>query len=225
MDLHNIREFIVVTRVVVADDHDLVRVGLVRMLEDIAEIEVIGEAASGEEAVQHARNLQPDVIVMDVKMPGIGGIEATRKITTQYPNTKVVAVSALDDAPFPQRLLKAGAMAYLTKGAEISEMVTAIKQAVRGKQYLSPQIAQQMALSSVNPDYDNPFDQLSERELQICMMVINCEKVQDISDKLCLSSKTVNSYRYRIFEKLEITGDVELTRLAIRYGLIEHEDI
>ncbi len=213
------------TRVVVADDHDLVRVGLVRMLEDIAEIEVIGEAASGEEAVQHARSLQPDVIVMDVKMPGIGGIEATRKISTQYPNTKVVAVSALDDAPFPQRLLKAGAMAYLTKGAEISEMVTAIKQAVRGKQYLSPEIAQQMALSSVNPDHDNPFDQLSERELQICMMVINCEKVQDISDKLCLSSKTVNSYRYRIFEKLEITGDVELTRLAIRHGLIEHEDV
>lgn len=214
-----------VTRVVVADDHDLVRVGLVRMLEDVTEIDVIGEAASGEEAVQHARNLQPDVIVMDVKMPGIGGIEATRKISTQYPNTKVVAVSALDDAPFPQRLLKAGAMAYLTKGAEINEMVTAIKQAVRGKQYLSPQIAQQMALSSVNPDHDNPFDQLSERELQICMMVINCEKVQDISDKLCLSSKTVNSYRYRIFEKLEITGDVELTRLAIRHGLIEHEDV
>jgi DNA-binding NarL/FixJ family response regulator len=215
----------VATRVVVADDHDLVRVGLVRMLEDISEIDVIGEAASGEEAIQHARNLQPDVIVMDVKMPGIGGIEATRKIATQYPHTKVVAVSALDDAPFPQRLLKAGAMAYLTKGAEINEMVTAIKQAVRGKQYLSPQIAQQMALSSVNPDHDNPFDQLSERELQICMMVINCEKVQDISDKLCLSSKTVNSYRYRIFEKLDITGDVELTRLAILHGLIEHEDV
>ncbi len=213
------------TRVVVADDHDLVRVGLVRMLEDIEEIDVIGEAASGEEAVQHARNLEPDVIVMDVKMPGIGGIEATRKISAQYPNTKVVAVSALDDAPFPQRLLKAGAMAYLTKGAEIKEMVTAIKQAVRGKQYLSPEIAQQMALSSVNPDNDSPFDQLSERELQICMMVINCEKVQDISDKLCLSSKTVNSYRYRIFEKLGITGDVELTRLAIRHGLIEPEDV
>ena len=95
------------TRVVVADDHDLVRVGLVRMLEDINDIDVIGEAASGEEAVQHARNLEPDVIVMDVKMPGIGGIEATRKIAAQYPNTKVVAVSALDDAPFPQRLLKA----------------------------------------------------------------------------------------------------------------------
>ena len=213
------------TRVGVADDHDLVRVGLVRMLEDINDIDVIGEAASGEEAVQHARNLEPDVIVMDVKMPGIGGIEATRKITAQYPNTKIVAVSALDDAPFPQRLLKAGAMAYLTKGAEINEMVAAIKHAVCGKRYLSPQIAQQMALSSVNPDHDNPVDQLSERELQICMMVINCEKVQDISDKLCLSSKTVNSYRYRIFEKLDITGDVELTRLAIRHGLIEPEDV
>lgn len=214
-----------VISVAVVDDHDLVRIGLVRMLEDVMGIQVIGQGSSGEDAVQLARNESPDVIVMDVKMPGIGGIEATRKISTQYPSVKVVAVSALDDNPFPQRLLKAGAKAYLTKGCELNEMVTAIKQAAMGKQYLSPQIAQQMALNSVNPDHDNPFEQLSERELQICLMVINCEKVQDISDKLCLSSKTVNSYRYRIFEKMHITGDVELTRLAIRHGIIDADDV
>ena len=212
-------------RVVVADDHDLVRVGIVRMLGDVDGIEVVAEASSGEEALQHARNLQPDVILMDVKMPGIGGLEATRKLVYQYPQIKVVAVSALDEGPFPSRLLKAGASGYITKGAELSEMVTAIKQAANGKRYLSPTIAQQMALSSVDPETDNPFDQLSQRELQICMMVINCEKVQDISDKLCLSSKTVNSYRYRIFEKLDVTGDVELTRLAIRHGMLDPQDI
>lgn len=214
-----------VTRVIVVDDHDLVRVGLVKMLEDTPGIKMIAQGNSGEQALQLVREHSPDVVVMDVKMPGIGGIEATRKITQQYPGVNVVAVSALDDNPFPQRLLKAGAKAYLTKGCELSEMVSAIKNAALGKPYLSPQIAQQMALHSLDEHCDNPFEQLSERELQICMMVINCEKVQAISDKLCLSSKTVNSYRYRIFEKLDITGDVELTRLAIRHGLIETEDV
>lgn len=212
-------------RVIVADDHDLVRVGIVRMLDDVADIEVISEASSGEEAVEQARKLMPDVILMDIKMPGIGGLEATRKLSHQSPDTKVVAVSSLDEGPFPSRLLKAGALGYITKGAELSEMVTAIKHAVAGKRYLSPAVAQQMALSSVDPDSESPFNQLSERELQICTMVINCEKVQDISDKLCLSSKTVNSYRYRIFEKLEVNGDVELTRLAIRYGMIDPQEV
>ncbi len=212
-------------RVVVADDHDLVRVGIARMLADVQGIDVVAEASSGEEALAFARTLEPDVILMDVKMPGIGGLEATRKMMQQFPNTKVVAVSALDEGPFPARLLKAGALGYITKGAELSEMVTAIKHAVAGKRYLSPAVAQQMALSAVDPDSATPFDQLSERELQICMMVINCEKVQDISDKLFLSSKTVNSYRYRIFEKLEINGDVELTRLAIRHGMIDPQEV
>lgn len=212
-------------RVVVVDDHDLVRVGIVRMLSDVEGIEVVAEAASGEEALQLARSLEPDVILMDVKMPGIGGLEATRKLMLQSPHTKVVAVSAFDDGLFPARLLKAGALGYITKGAELSEMVTAIKHAVVGKRYLSPSIAQQMAIDSVDPDSATPFALLSERELQVCMMIINCEKVQDISDKLFLSSKTVNSYRYRIFEKLGINGDVGLTRLAIRHGIIDPQEV
>lgn len=196
------------------------------MLEDVQGVEVVAEASSGEEAIELARSLVPDVILMDVKMPGIGGIEATRKLAHSCPSSKVVAVSALDDNPFPSRLLKAGALGYITKGAELSEMVTAIKHAVAGKRYLSPSVAQQMALDSIDPEASgSPFDQLSERELQICMMVINCEKVQSISDKLCLSSKTVNSYRYRIFEKLNVTGDVELTRLAIRHGMLDPQDV
>lgn len=212
-------------RVIVADDHDLVRVGIARMLADVDGIDVVAEAASGEQALELAREHQPHVILMDVRMPGIGGIEATRKLSYQQPDVKVVAVTAIDDNPFPARLLQAGALGYITKGAELSEMVTAIKHAVAGKRYLAPLIAQQMALDSLSGDNGSPFEQLSERELQICLMVINCEKVQTISDKLCLSPKTVNSYRYRIFEKLDINGDVELTRLAIRHGLIDNQDI
>ncbi|CAA0091771.1 Response regulator GacA [BD1-7 clade bacterium] len=211
-------------KVVVADDHDLVRVGIARMLEDVPGIEVVGEAGTGEEAIQYAKQLDPDVVLMDIKMPGIGGIEATKKLTQRLPGVAVVALTALDDNPFPNKLLKAGALGYVTKGAEMYEMVTAIKHAAAGKRYLSPNIAQQMALSAYDSE-SSPFEQLSDRELQITMMVINCEKVQEISDKLCLSTKTVNSYRYRIFDKLGVQSDVELTRLAIRHGMLDPQEV
>lgn len=211
-------------KVIVADDHDLVRTGMVRMLDDVRDIEVIGQAGTGEQAIQYARELKPDVILMDVKMPGIGGLEATRKLNQQYKDIAIVAVSALSDNVFPAKLLKAGALGYVSKDAEMFEVVSAIKHAAVGKKYLSPSIAQKMALGAVDPE-DSPFQLLSERELQITLMIINCEKVQQISDKLCLSSKTVNSYRYRIFEKLNIDSDVELTRLAIRYGMLDPQDV
>lgn len=211
-------------KVIVADDHDLVRTGMVRMLDDVRDIEVIGQAGTGEQAIQYARELKPDVILMDVKMPGIGGLEATRKLNQQYKDIAIVAVSALSDNVFPAKLLKAGALGYVSKDAEMFEVVSAIKHAAVGKKYLSPSIAQKMALGVVDPE-DSPFQLLSERELQITLMIINCEKVQQISDKLCLSSKTVNSYRYRIFEKLNIDSDVELTRLAIRYGMLDPQDV
>ena len=211
-------------KVLVADDHDLVRTGISRMLEDVDGVEVVGEATNGEEAIKKAKELSPDVVLMDVKMPGIGGLEATKKLLRQNPEIKVVAVTACDDDPFPSRLLKAGAAGYVTKGADLKEMVNAIHSVVAGQRYLSPQVAQQMALKSFGEkDDDCPFDVLSERELQICMMVVNCQKVQDISDKLCLSPKTVNSYRYRIFDKLNVGGDVELTRLAMRHGVLDAE--
>lgn len=211
-------------KVLLADDHDLVRTGISRMLEDVDGIEVIAEATNGEEAIKKAKELSPDVVLMDVKMPGIGGLEATKKLLRQNPDIKVVAVTACDDDPFPSRLLKAGAAGYVTKGADLNEMVDAIRSVVAGRRYLSPKVAQQMALKSFGEKQgDSPFDALSERELQICMMVVNCQKVQDISDKLCLSPKTVNSYRYRIFDKLSVGGDVELTRLAMRHGVLDAE--
>lgn len=198
--------------------------GITRMLSDVDGIDVVGEATTGEEALRLCRELAPQVVLMDIKMPGIGGLEATRKMTYQFPDVRVVVVTACDDDPFPTRLLKAGASGFVTKGTALSEMVLAIKSAAAGKRYICPQVAQQMALKSYDEEHkDNPFDALSERELQICMMVINCEKVQEISDKLHLSPKTVNSYRYRIFEKLGIGGDVELTRLAIRHGMLDAE--
>ena len=208
-------------RVIVADDHDLVRTGISRMLSDIGDIDIIAQATSGEDAVAKYREYSPDVVLMDLRMPGIGGLEATRKICQINPQAKVVVVTACIDDPFPTKLIEAGAYGYVTKSANIDEMVTAIRTVHKGNKYIAPDIAQQLALKPFNTDTACPFDQLSHREMQIALMIVNCEKVQTISDKLCLSPKTVNSYRYRIFEKLSIRSDVELTHLAIRHQLVE----
>lgn len=191
------------------------------MLADIDGLQVVGQAESGEESLIKARELKPDVVLMDVKMPGIGGLGATTKLLRSHPDIKVVVVTVCEEDPFPTRLLQAGAAGYLTKGAGLAEMVQAIRLVFAGQRYISPQIAQQLAIKSFQSTSDSPFDALSEREIQIALMIVGCQKVQTISDKLCLSPKTVNTYRYRIFEKLAISSDVELTLLAVRHGMVD----
>ena len=214
----------------VVDDHELVRSGITRMLGDNADVEVVGQAASGEEAIDAVRQQSPDIVLMDIRMPGIGGLEATRRILRLDDSIRVIVVTACADDPYPTRVMQAGATAYITKGADIQEMVRAIRMAHAGQRYISPEIAQKMALKQLggnlgDGEADSVFDRLSERELQIAIMVVDCQKVQDISDKLCLSPKTVNSYRYRIFEKLEISSDVELALMAVRLGLLDAEKV
>ena len=209
----------------IVDDHELIRSGISRLLADNNKITVVGEAESGEEGVAKARELRPDVVLMDANMPGIGGLEATRRLIRFDPDIKVIAVTVHGDEPYPTRFMQAGAAGYVTKGADINEMVVAIRQVASGKRYLAPDIAQQMALKALNPDEGSPFDGLSEREMQVMFMITKGQKVQDISEQLFLSPKTVNSYRYRLFEKLNIENDVELTHMAIRYGVIETEKL
>ena len=211
-------------KVLVVDDHDLVRSGISRMLADSDDIEVTGTAASGEEALEFVRRQPPDVVLMDIRMPGMGGLEASRRILRQNDEVKVIVVTAFADDPYPTRVMQAGASAYITKGADLKEMIRAIRMAHSGQRYISPEIAQKMALKQVGDQpnaEENAFDKLSERELQIAMMIVDCHKVQDISDQLCLSPKTVNTYRYRIFEKLGISSDVELALMAVRLGLLD----
>ncbi|MEY1661937.1 UvrY/SirA/GacA family response regulator transcription factor [Isoalcanivorax beigongshangi] len=209
-------------KVMVVDDHDLVRTGIARMLADVDGIRVIAQAASGEDAVRISREQEPDVVLMDIKMPGIGGLEATRKMLRANDGIRIIAVTVCEEEPFPSRVLKAGAVGYITKGADIDEMVRAIRVVHAGQRYISPHIAQAMALKPYSADA-TPFELLSERELQIMIMIVNGQKVQDISDKLCLSPKTVNTYRYRIFEKLNINTDVEMTLIAMRHGMLDTE--
>ncbi len=208
----------------VVDDHDLVRLGIVSLLADSDLIEVVSQACSGEEALTNAKLTEPDVVLMDIRMPGIGGLEATHKLLRQNEDIKVIAVTACNEDPYANRLLDAGAAGYMTKGASAEEMVQAIVKVKSGQRYISPDIAQRMALKPFEKKGTScPFDLLSDRELQISVMIANCDKVQNISDQLFLSPKTVNTYRYRIFEKLEISSDVELTRLAIRHGMVDME--
>ncbi len=210
--------------VLLVDDHDLVRTGIKRILSDISGIRVVGEAATGEEAIKACREVKPQVVLMDVKMPGIGGFEATRKLLRLDPDLKVLIISTVDNDVYPSRLLQVGASGYLTKGASMDEMVHAIRMVHSGQRYISPEIANKLAFRHVNDQEESPFDGLSERELQVMIMITKGTKVQEIAEKLHLSPKTVNSYRYRIFEKLQIKNDVELTLLAIRHGLIESEE-
>lgn len=207
-------------KILVADDHDLVRTGISRMLADDPEIIVISEASCGESAVANTRKLRPDVVLLDVNMPNIGGVEATRRIKQIDENIKVLVVSSLTVQPYPTMLLKAGANGYITKGTPIDEMIRAIKKIHEGGKYFSHEVAEQLA-QSVLDDTPNPLDILSEREKQVLMMVVNCQSVQEIADTLFVSAKTVNTYRYRIFDKLGVDSDVKLTHLAIRHGLID----
>lgn len=154
------------------------------------------------------------------------GLEATRKIARMFVDTKVIMLTVHTENPLPARVMQAGAAGYLSKGAAPQEVVNAIRTVYAGQRYIASDIAQQMALSQIEPEKtESPFASLSERELQIMLMITKGQKVNEISEQLNLSPKTVNSYRYRMFSKLNIHGDVELTHLAIRHGLCNAESL
>ncbi|MFA9485364.1 response regulator [Moraxella haemolytica] len=208
-------------KVLVVDDHDLVRMGIARMLDDDVNIEVIAEADDGDIAVQLARRHRPNIVLLDVNMPNMDGVEATRRIKQIDINIKVLAVSSLSAQPYPSMLLKAGVDGYITKGTPLDEMIRAIKKVHGGGKYFSHDVAEQLAHTVLGEQTQSPFELLSEREKQVAMMVVNCQSVQEIADQLFVSVKTVNTYRYRIFEKLGVNSDVKLTHLAMRHGLID----
>jgi len=210
-------------KLLLVDDHELIRSGVKSLLKDVAEITIIGEASSGEQGVKVARELKPDIVLMDVMMPGIGGLEATRKLKQVEPNIKIIALTACDEDPFPYRMLQAGAEGFLTKDSGLDEIKLAISKVYAGQKYISPEIAQELALRKLSDKDNTPFDKLSDREMQVTLMIIHGQSVQIISEKLCLSPKTVNTYRYRIFDKLKVNNDVELTHLAIRYNILDKD--
>jgi len=213
-------------KVVIVDDHDVVRFGIRRLLEDVSELEVVGECCNGKQAVEVAKTQSVDVFLMDIQMPVLGGVEATKIIDELNIDAKIIVISGMNDDPLAISMLKSGASGYLSKGASVHEMVKAIHKVIDNGTYISPEIAQKIAISSLNDKEDvNPFDSISEREMQIAMMIFQCKKVSEIADKLCLSPKTVNSYRYRMFDKLNVVGDVQLTLLAVEHKIIDVQNL
>ena len=207
-------------KILLVDDHELVRSGIRLILEGISSFSVVAELKSGEEAIRYCRNAAPDIVLMDVNMPGIGGLEATKQIARMSENIRVICISMHTENPIPAKVMQMGAYGFITKNAEPDEMVRAVHKVVAGQKYIAPEIAQQIAIGKLHLGDSNPFDQLSDRELEITLMLVTGRRVPDIADNLNISPKTINTYRYRMFEKLEINSDVELTHLALRYKLI-----
>ncbi len=210
-------------RIYLVDDHELFRAGVRSILQHQEGVVVIGEFANGEDVVAAVRDDPPDLILMDVNMPGMGGIEATRKILNIAPDVKVIAVTVLSDDPFPNKLLDAGARGYISKGSGLEEMMEAVHVVMHGQYYISGDVAQKLTLANFRKrGSSSPLATLSAREMQIMMMIIKGHGNQAISDALFLSPKTVSTYRHRLYDKLDVTNDVALTHLAIRHGLIDN---
>lgn len=207
-------------RVYVVDDHALVRAGMRMILAGETDIEVVGEADSGEEALPQIRRLKPDVVLCDLHLPGVSGLEVTERIVRGDHGTRVIIVSVLEDGPLPKRLLEAGASGYVGKGGDAGELLRAVRDVARGKRYLASGIAQNLALSGIGGDA-SPFDTLSPRELEVALLLTQGLRQEDIARRLSLSAKTINTHKTRLFEKLEIRDNIALARLVGQYGLAD----
>ena len=207
-------------RVFIVDDHALVRTGMRMILSAETDIEVLGEADSGEEALPQIRKLKPDVVLCDLHLPGVSGLEVTERIVKGDYGTRVIIVSVLEDGPLPKRLIAAGASGYVGKGGDAAELLRAVRDVARGKRYLANSIAQNLALSGIGGD-DSPFDALSPREMEIALLLTQGLRQEDIAKRLSLSAKTVNTHKTRLFEKLSINDSIALARLVSQYGLTD----
>jgi two-component system invasion response regulator UvrY len=207
-------------KILLVDDHAVVRMGFKMLIEAEADIRVIGEAESGEAAIKLFQELKPDIIVMDITMPGIGGLEAIDRIMAKDKNTKILVLSAHEDSVHPKRVLNAGAMGYLTKRSAAEELIKAIKSIHQGKRYLEPNIAQQMAITQLSGE-TNPIEILSDREFEVFMALAKGKSTNDIAETLCLSPRTVGTHLYNIKQKLNANNSAEIALIAIRCGLID----
>ena len=206
-------------RVYLVDDHALVRVGMRMILGHETDIDVVGESDSGEEALPQVRRLKPDVVLCDLHLPGVSGLEVTERIVRGCDGTRVVVVSVLEDGPMPRRLLEAGASGYVGKGGDAAELVRAVREVARGRRYLASGIARHMALAGLGGD-GSPFDVLSPRELEVALLLNQGLRQDDIAKRLSLSAKTINTHKARLFDKLGIRDSIALARLIGRYGLV-----
>ena len=209
-----------VTRILIADDHAVVRNGFRRILDAQWDIEVIGEVANGREAVETAAELQPDVVLMDVTMPELNGIEATRRIIRDSPKTRILALSMHKDAVYVREILRAGAKGYLLKDSDEKDLLNAVRAVAVGQGFLSPEVSDAV-LDDYRKHVTNPIDLLSSREREVLQLIAESKTNKEIAAALSLSVYTVEAHRGRIMEKLNLHSIGELVRFAMRNGLID----
>jgi two-component system, NarL family, invasion response regulator UvrY len=205
--------------VMLVDDHAVVRMGFRLLIDGAPDMRVVAEADSGEDALRRVDEAKPDVVVMDISMPGIGGLEAISRLLAKEPSTRILVLSAHEDAMHARRVLKAGALGYLTKRSAAEALLQAIRQVGLGKTFLDPQIAQELAVqhSSGAPD---PLDTLSEKEFKVFLALARGESVQEIAVVMSLSPRTVGTHLYNIKQKLGASNSAELAIMAVRAGLL-----
>lgn len=206
--------------VLLVDDHELVRAGFRRLLEDGDEIKAVLEANSGEQAIVEYRKHHPDIVVMDISMPGLGGLGAIEKIITHDPGAKILVLSVYEESIFTKQALQAGAKGFIPKRSAPEEMYKALHQVIQGNTYISPTIAQQMAMMQLSGS-ENPLDNLSHREFEIFRLLAQGKTVNEIAEIFNLSPKTIGTHHTNVKQKLNVSNSAELARLAIRHGLID----
>lgn len=206
--------------VMLVDDHAVVRMGFKMLLEADHDIKVIAEAESGEQSITRYMEFKPNVVVMDITMPGIGGLEAIERILAKDGSAKILVLSAHEDSVHPKRVLNAGAVGYLTKRSAAEELIKAIRTVASGKKYLEASVAQQMAIQQLSGD-QNPVDVLSPREFEVFMALAKGKTTNEIADTLFLSPRTVGTHLYNIKQKLNANNSAEIALIAMRSGLID----
>lgn len=211
-------------KVLLVDDHEIVRSGVEVLLNKAGDIQVVAVAKTGEESVEAVTSLHPDVVVMDISMPGIGGVEACRRILQDNPDMKIIVLSVCNDGPIPLQLLKMGVVGFISKSSPVDEMVAAIRKIMAGQRYLCAEVANNLAFMKL-PGNDSPFSKLSQRESEVVSLILQGKTIKEMSDMLTISDKTINTYRYRLYDKLKVKNDVELTRLAIKFDYIDSASI
>lgn len=208
------------TKVLLVDDHELVRAGFRRLLEDGEQFTVVAESGSGEEAVKDFSQYHPDVVVMDISMPGIGGVGAIERIVAREPNARILVLSVHEDSVFTTRAMQAGALGFMPKRSAPEEMLKAVEIVASGKTCIAPELAQQIAMQKLTGS-ENPLDVLSQREFEVFRLLAEGETVNEIAEILNLSPKTVGTHHTNIKQKLNVTNSAELARLAIRSGVLD----
>lgn len=215
-------------KILLVDDHALVRAGLKSVLESQPDFAVVKEAASGEEALKLVREQLPDIAIMDIKMPGVGGLEAAKRLLHAHPSIRVIILSACTSDPYPSKFMQVGVHGFVAKDAPADELILAVRKVMQGGRYVCGKIAQNMALTNLtskkskknNPESASQLSSISDREMQVLIMIAKGLTADEIAQKLCVTVKSVNSYRYRLYQKLNVKTDVLLTHVALLHGLV-----